>query len=78
MILVVSDKEKDTSSTSGMETSRLTSPLLQHRAAAIVQPRLQEIEAAYLARDFETFGKLTMQATNSIINISFCLSSKII
>ena len=61
MILVVSDKEKDTSSTSGMETSRLTSPLLQHRASSVVAARLREMETAYLARDFETFGMLTMQ-----------------
>lgn len=64
MILVVSDKEKDTSSTSGMETSRLTSPLLQFRSASVVQPRLETIEAAYLAKDFETFGKITMQDSN--------------
>jgi diphosphomevalonate decarboxylase len=64
VILVVSDKEKDTSSTSGMETSRLTSPLLQHRAANVVQPRLEEMEAAYLSKDFETFGRLTMQDSN--------------
>ena len=64
VILVVSDKEKDTSSTSGMETSRLTSPLLKFRADSVVQPRLEELEAAYLRRDFETFGKLTMQDSN--------------
>lgn len=64
VILVVSDKEKDTSSTSGMETSRLTSPLLQFRAAEVVQPRLEAIEAAYLRRDFETFGQLTMKDSN--------------
>lgn len=64
VILVVSDKEKDTSSTSGMETSRLTSPLLQYRATHVVQPRLEELEAAYLKKDFETFGKLTMQDSN--------------
>jgi diphosphomevalonate decarboxylase len=61
---VVSDKEKDTSSTSGMETSRLTSPLLQYRAASIVQPRLEEMEKAYLEKDFQIFGKLTMQDSN--------------
>ena len=60
----MSDKEKDTSSTAGMETSRLTSPLLQFRAAHVVQDRLDRIEAAYLARDFETFGKITMQDSN--------------
>lgn len=64
VILVVSDKEKDTSSTSGMETSRLTSPLLQHRATSVVQGRLDEITKAYMERDFETFGRITMQDSN--------------
>lgn len=64
VVLVVSDKEKDTSSTSGMETSRLTSLLLQHRATHIVQQRLDEIEQAYLNKDFETFGRITMQDSN--------------
>ena len=64
IILVVSDKEKDTSSTSGMETSRLTSPLLAHRASTVVQPRLEELEKAYLEKDFETFGQLTMKDSN--------------
>ncbi len=64
VILVVSDKEKDTSSTSGMETSRLTSPLLAHRASSVVQPRLEQLEKAYLDKDFETFGQLTMKDSN--------------
>lgn len=64
MVLVVSEKEKDTSSTSGMETSRLTSPLLAHRAAHVVEPRLAAIEAAYLRKDFSTFGTITMQDSN--------------
>lgn len=64
VVCVVSDKEKDTSSTSGMETSRLTSPLLAHRAAEVVPNRLKQMEEAYLKRDFETFGKLTMQDSN--------------
>ena len=64
IVLVVSDKEKDISSTSGMETSKATSVLLAHRAASVVQGRLDEIEAAYLARDFETFGRITMQDSN--------------
>ncbi len=64
VILVVSDKEKDTSSTSGMETSRKTSVLLQHRAANVVDGRLKEIEQAYLNKDFETFGRITMQDSN--------------
>ena len=48
----------------GMETSRMTSPLLKFRADKVVQPRLEEIERAYLARDFQTFGKITMQDSN--------------
>jgi len=64
VILVVSDKEKDTSSTAGMETSRLTSTLMQYRASHVVPARLAEMEEAYLTKDFETFGKLTMQDSN--------------
>ena len=64
MILVVSEKEKDTSSTSGMETSRMTSKLLEYRARAVVQPRLDEIEVAIRQKDFETFGRITMQDSN--------------
>lgn len=64
VVLVVSDHAKKTSSTLGMETSVATSPLLAHRAAAVVEPRLKEMEAAVGARDFATFGKLTMQDSN--------------
>ena len=64
MILVVSEKEKDTSSTSGMETSKNTSDLLTHRAACIVDKRMEGMKQAYLERDFETFGQLTMRDSN--------------
>jgi diphosphomevalonate decarboxylase len=37
---------------------------LQHRAAHIVPARLEEIEAAYRNKDFETFGRITMQDSN--------------
>lgn len=47
-----------------METSRKTSLLLQHRAAHIVEGRLAEIERAFLNKDFETFGRITMQDSN--------------
>lgn len=47
-----------------METSRLTSLLLAHRATHIVQDRLDQISKAYLERDFETFGRITMQDSN--------------
>jgi diphosphomevalonate decarboxylase len=61
---VVSDKQKDTSSTSGMQTSIETSLLLRFRADRVVDARLGEIENAYLNRDFETFGRITMQDSN--------------
>ncbi len=64
VICVVSDKEKDTSSTSGMETSRKTSTLLQHRASVVVQGRIEAMEKAFKAKDFDTFGRLTMQDSN--------------
>jgi diphosphomevalonate decarboxylase len=37
---------------------------LQYRAASVVPGRLAAIEAAYLARDFNTFGRITMQDSN--------------
>ena len=64
LILVVSDKEKDTSSTSGMETSKNTSVLLKHRAEHVVPGRLAALEAAVITKDFQTFGSLTMQDSN--------------
>ena len=64
LILVVSDSKKAVSSTAGMQTSVETSPLLAHRAAAVVPSRMGAMEAAYLARDFASFAKLAMQDSN--------------
>jgi diphosphomevalonate decarboxylase len=64
LILVVSDLQKDTSSTAGMSTSVATSTLLAHRASAIVPQRMMDMEKAWLAKDFDAFGKLTMQDSN--------------
>lgn len=64
VVCVVNDKEKDTSSTNGMRDSKDTSVLLKYRAQHVVQDRLDKIEAAYKARDFPTFGKITMQDSN--------------
>jgi diphosphomevalonate decarboxylase len=73
LIAVVSDKKKETSSTKGMQVSVATSALLAHRAKEVVPKRLAEIEAAYLARDFETFGRLTMADSNQFHAV--CLDS---
>ena len=64
VIMVVSDAKKDTSSTAGMSTSVETSLLLKHRAEVVVDQRMEEIERAFLAKDFETFGELTMRDSN--------------
>ena len=64
LILVANRSAKETSSTDGMQRSVATSPLLAHRAAAIVEPRMRAMEAALLARDFPTFAALTMQDSN--------------
>jgi diphosphomevalonate decarboxylase len=47
-----------------METSKATSQLLKYRAEAVVDPRLNAIETAFLNKDFETFGRITMQDSN--------------
>eukprot|EP00968_Pinguiococcus_pyrenoidosus_P017389 scaffold1726_cov260-Pinguiococcus_pyrenoidosus.AAC.34 len=64
LICVVSSAKKDTSSTAGMSTSVETSLLLSYRAAAVVEPRLEKIKEAYRARDFQSFGEITMQDSN--------------
>ncbi|CAB9500410.1 Diphosphomevalonate decarboxylase [Seminavis robusta] len=64
VIMVVSDAKKDTSSTAGMSTSVETSLLLKHRAETVVSKRMETIEKAFLAKDFETFGQLTMADSN--------------
>ena len=64
VILVVSDAKKDTSSTAGMSTSVATSLLLKHRASDIVPARMTAIEKAFLERDFDAFGQLTMADSN--------------
>jgi diphosphomevalonate decarboxylase len=64
LILVVSDAKKDTSSTAGMSTSVKTSTLLQHRIHNVVPERMEAIERAFLAKDFESFGALTMKDSN--------------
>jgi diphosphomevalonate decarboxylase len=64
VIMVVSDAKKDTSSTTGMSTSVETSLLLKHRADTVVAKRMEAIENAFLAKDFETFGQITMADSN--------------
>jgi mevalonate pyrophosphate decarboxylase len=57
----VSDHKKGTSSTSGMGTSVKTSELLKYRAEHVVPKRMTAIVDAIEKRDFDTFGRITMQ-----------------
>lgn len=63
LICVVSDKKKGTSSTSGMQRTVETSPLLQERLR-VVPGRMDTIEKAIKERDFATFAKTTMIDSN--------------
>ncbi|KAI5123886.1 hypothetical protein M0805_005703 [Coniferiporia weirii] len=64
LICVVSDDKKGTSSTSGMQRTVETSPLLQHRIREVVPARMRAISEAIRARDFSTFAQLTMADSN--------------
>ena len=64
LICVASDDKKGTSSTSGMQRTVETSPLLQHRIAHIVPERMKAISEAILKRDFDTFAQITMADSN--------------
>lgn len=64
LICVVSDDKKGTSSTSGMQRTVETSPLLQHRISQVVPERMQKISKAILDKDFDAFAKITMADSN--------------
>jgi diphosphomevalonate decarboxylase len=64
VVCVVNDAQKDTSSTTGMQTTKATSPLLAYRAKHLVPERMKTMARSILARDFEAFGTLTMQDSN--------------
>ena len=65
LILVANRAQKETSSTDGMQRTVHTSPLLAHRAAQLVEPRMAAMEQALQARDFSTFARLTIQDSNN-------------
>lgn len=64
LICVVSDDKKGTSSTSGMQRTVETSPLLQHRINHVVPERMQKMTQAILDKDFDTFATITMADSN--------------
>ncbi|KAI9145222.1 diphosphomevalonate decarboxylase [Paraphysoderma sedebokerense] len=64
LILVVHDGKKGVSSTSGMQTTIETSPLVQHRIQNVVPERMNQMIKAIKQRDFDTFAELTMKDSN--------------
>ncbi|KAJ7970573.1 Diphosphomevalonate decarboxylase [Quillaja saponaria] len=64
VIAVVSSRQKETSSTSGMRESVDTSLLLQHRAKEVVPKRILQMEEAIKHRDFPSFAQLTCADSN--------------
>ncbi|XP_019057854.1 PREDICTED: diphosphomevalonate decarboxylase MVD2-like isoform X2 [Tarenaya hassleriana] len=64
IIAVVSSRQKETSSTSGMRESVETSLLLRHRAREVVPQRVLQMEEAIKNRDFESFAQLTCADSN--------------
>lgn len=65
LILVASSEKKGISSTSGMQTTVATSDLFKRRAEVVVPKHMELMKKAAQARDFETFGKVTMMESNS-------------
>ncbi|KAJ7974894.1 Diphosphomevalonate decarboxylase [Quillaja saponaria] len=64
IIAVVSSRQKETSSTSGMRESVDTSLLLQHRAKEVVPKRISQMEEAIKNQDFPSFAQLTCADSN--------------
>ncbi|KAJ8073627.1 diphosphomevalonate decarboxylase [Marasmius tenuissimus] len=64
LICVVNDAKKGTSSTSGMQRTVETSPLLQHRIKEVVPKRMADISKAIQEKDFDTFARITMADSN--------------
>ncbi|XP_015876387.2 diphosphomevalonate decarboxylase 2 [Ziziphus jujuba] len=64
VIAVVSSRQKETSSTTGMRDTVETSLLLQHRAKEVVPKRVLQMEEAIRNRDFTSFAQLTCADSN--------------
>ncbi|KAD7479938.1 hypothetical protein E3N88_03074 [Mikania micrantha] len=64
IIAVVSARQKETSSTSGMRDTVETSGLIQHRAKEVVPKRVVQMEDAIQNRDFPSFARLTCTDSN--------------
>nr|QBB78629.1 mevalonate diphosphate decarboxylase [Artemisia argyi] len=64
IIAVVSARQKETSSTSGMRDTVVTSALIEHRAKEVVPKRIVQMEDAIQKRDFPSFARLAYRDSN--------------
>ncbi|XP_042509943.1 diphosphomevalonate decarboxylase MVD2, peroxisomal-like [Macadamia integrifolia] len=64
IIAVVSSRQKETSSTTGMRESVETSALLNHRSKEVVPKRILQMEEAIRTHDFPSFARLTCADSN--------------
>ncbi|XP_050384828.1 diphosphomevalonate decarboxylase 2 [Argentina anserina] len=64
IIAVVSSRQKETSSTTGMRDTVETSLLLQHRAKEVVPKRILKMKEAIQNRDFASFAQLSCTDSN--------------
>eukprot|EP00871_Galdieria_phlegrea_P005663 jgi/Galph1/6098/GphlegSOOS_G4730.1 len=64
LILIVNEERKKTSSTTGMQASVHTSPLLTFRASHVVPQRIHSLIHAVETHDFPTLAAITMQESN--------------
>lgn len=64
IIAVVSSRQKETSSTTGMRESVDTSPLLHYRSKEVVPKRIVQMEEAIKNHDFASFARLTCADSN--------------
>lgn len=65
LVLVASAAKKGVSSTAGMQQTVATSPLFQHRVAAVAPANMEAMERAVARRDFAAFADVTMRESNS-------------
>ncbi|KAJ7552734.1 hypothetical protein O6H91_06G067900 [Diphasiastrum complanatum] len=63
-IAVVSSRQKEVSSTSGMQETVQTSPFLHFRAKDVVPKRIKEMEDAVARHDFSSFARITCADSN--------------
>ena len=65
-MLQVSGKKKPVGSSAGMQTSVVTSELIQYRAEHVVPKRLTAIKEAIHSKNFSKFAELTMKVSINV------------